>query len=176
MRLIGKTIKLQPLRLTDLERVMTWVNDPEVVKNLQHFNRRITRTEEKKYLATIISSENNYLFSIFHKTTGQYVGQGGINQISWENKLGRLSLIIKKEHWNHGYAQEIIPLLLRYGFQQLKLNKLWLMVYATNQKGRHLYRKLGFRPEGTLRQEYFWQGKYHDIIRMGLLRKELKKL
>src|SRR3989338_10821220 len=161
---------LRPLKLKDIDLVMTWVNDPKVIKNLQHFNKKFTRKEEQAFIRKSLKSKNDFIFSIFRKSDNGYIGQGAINQIIWENKLGRLSLIIKKEHWGKGYAQQAIPLILRFAFNQLKLHKVWLMVYATNNKTKHIYMKFGFKKEALLKEEYFWRGHYHDIIRVGILK------
>lgn len=163
-------LKKRPLKLKDVNFIITWVNDPDVVKNLQHFNKKFTEKDEKEYVKKILKSKSDFVFSFFNKD-GDYVGQGGIHQISWENKLGRLSLVVKKEHWNKGYAQEILPALIKYAFQKLELHKMWLMHWKENKKAYHLYKKLGFKKEGVLEDEYYWQGKYHDMIRMAIVQK-----
>ncbi|HXV26531.1 MAG TPA: GNAT family protein [Candidatus Paceibacterota bacterium] len=166
------SLELRPLAAEHLDDVMTWVNDPDVVKNFQHFDRSISREEEAAFIGRLIASPNDRVFSIFRSGNGAYVGQTAVNQISWENKLGRLSLFIKPEHSGMGYAQHALGLLLEKAFGEFGLNKVWLMVWAENKKGLHIYEKLGFRQEGVLREEYFWQGEYHDIVRMGLLASE----
>jgi len=162
---------MRPLKLGDIGNIMTWVNDPEVVKNLQHFNKKFTRKDEVGYIEKILASKNDFVFSFFNEE-GEYIGQGGIHQIAWDNKLGRLSLIIKREHWNKGYAKEILPSLVDYAFKNLGLHKIWLMHWKENKKADHLYKKLGFKKEGVLKDEYFWQGKYHDMIRMAIISKK----
>jgi RimJ/RimL family protein N-acetyltransferase len=62
--------------------------------------------------------------------------------------------------------------LLRYGFQQLNLHRIYLRVFSENQRAVHLYEKLGFQQEGRWRQAEFRSGRYHDILWMGLLRDE----
>ena len=166
-----KNLYIRPIKLSDVDNIMTWVNDPEVVKNLQHFNKQFTKKDEEIYVKKLIKSKNDFVFSIFLKNGGGYVGHCGIHQISWENKLGRLSIIIKREHWGKNYAKEAIPLILRFAFNRLKLHKVWLMRWRTNKKARHLYKKLGFKEECVLRDEYFWKGKYHDMIRMAIRKK-----
>ena len=160
-------IKLRPLGSRDLGHIMTWVNDPEVVKNFQNFDKKFSRQDEIKYVNKILKSRSDFAFSVFDGP--DYIGQCGIHQISWQNKLGRISLIIKREHWNKGYAQRILPLLVKYAFKKLKLHKVWLMYWKENTKAGHLYSKLGFKKEGVLKDEYFWRGKYHDIIRMAMI-------
>lgn len=161
-------LKMRLLKLADVDQIMTWVNDPEVVKNLQHFNKKFSKKKETEYVKIILNSKNDFVFSFFNKK-GDYVGQGGIHQINWDNKLGRLSLIIKRGHWNNGYAQEILPTLINYAFKKLKLHKIWLMHWKENKKAGHLYKKVGFKKEGVLVDEYFWRGKYHDMVRMSII-------
>ena len=167
---------LKPLKESDIGHVMTWVNDPDVVKNFQHFGKKLTKKEELVFVKKLVKNERktDFVFSIFG-VDETYLGQCAINQISWENRLGRFSLIIKKEHWGKGYAQKVLPILLDYAFRELKLNKVWGMVYATNEKALHLYKKAGFKREGLLREEYYWQDEYHDIVRTGLPASEFKK-
>ncbi len=166
---MAKKLKMRTLKLSDINNIMTWVNDPDVVKNLQHFNKKFTRKDEEKYVKKILASKNDFVFSFFNRETEEYVGQGGIHQISWENKLGRLSIIVKREYWNRGYAQEILPALINYAFEKLGLHKVWLMHWKENKKAGHLYKKLGFKREGVLKDEYFWKGKYHDMVRMAIV-------
>lgn len=161
------SLKLKPLKLKDVEHIMTWVNDPEVVKNLQHFNKKFTKKDELAYVKKILASKNDFSFSIFDGNV--YVGQCGIHQIIWENKLGRLSLIIKREYWNKGYAKKVLKLMVKLAFPKLKLHKIWLMHWKENQKADHLYKKVGFKKEGVLKDEYYWRGKYHDMIRMAIV-------
>jgi RimJ/RimL family protein N-acetyltransferase len=62
--------------------------------------------------------------------------------------------------------------MLRYAFEALNLNRVWLEVYEYNQRGLRCYEKLGFRKEGVQRQENYRDGRYWDTILMGLLRSE----
>ena len=164
-----KQLKMIPLKLDDVDNIMTWVNDLEVVKNLQHFDKQFTRKDEEIYVKKMLASKNDRVFSIFNDK--EYIGQCGIHQIAWENKLGRLSMVIKREHWNKGYAQKVLPMLIDHAFKNLGLHKVWLMRWKENKKAEHLYYKLGFKKEGVLKDEYFWQGKYHDMVRMAIINK-----
>lgn len=168
-------LTMRLIRVSDVAHVMTWVNDPEVVKNFQNFDKKFTRTEERAFLRRLVASPTDRTFSLFRTEDKAYVGQCALNQISGKNKVARPSLFIRRKYWGKGYGQEAMRLLMDYAFRTLKLHKVWLMVYASNKKALHMYRKLGFKNEGHLRKEYFWRGKYHDIVRMGLLAKDFKE-
>lgn len=63
--------------------------------------------------------------------------------------------------------------LLAFVFDQMNINKAKLNVYSFNKRAIKSYTKCGFQIEGTLRQEIFRDGAFHDEIVMGILRSEL---
>ena len=161
---------LRPVKEKDIAHIMRWVNDPDVVKNFQNF-KGFTRKEEEKFIRKVIASKNDFAFSIFRRTDNAYIGQCSINQISWPNKFGRFSVFITKENWGNGFAEEAIGRLLRIAFSKFKLHKVWGVCWATNKKAWHIYQKAGFKKEGFLKDEYFWRGKYHGLIRIAVVNK-----
>jgi len=58
---------MKPLKLSDIKNIMSWVNDPNVVKNLQHFNKRFARKDEFQYLKRMLKSKNDFVFPFFDK-------------------------------------------------------------------------------------------------------------
>lgn len=165
-----KTVRLKKLALEDIDHVMTWINDPEVVKNFQNFDKIISREEELEFLTRIIASPVDHLFSLFDANSGTYVGQGGINSIAPKNRLGRLSIFICQEMQHKGYGRAAILAILRHAFEELELNKVWLVVFEKNHRSTALYSGLGFETEGLLREEYYWHGEYENLVRMGMLK------
>ena len=79
-----------------------------------------------------------------------------------------------KESWDKGYGTEATTLLVRYAFETLNLNRVWLHVFEENARAVRAYEKAGFRREGLLRQDHYRDGRYHNTIVMGLLRDEWK--
>ena len=65
--------------------------------------------------------------------------------------------------------------LIKYGFEDLNLNRIWCEVYSNND-AIDVYRHIGFKDEGILRQTYFNEGKYWDSHLMGMLREEYEQI
>jgi RimJ/RimL family protein N-acetyltransferase len=63
-------------------------------------------------------------------------------------------------------------LMLKFGFETLNLNRIFLRVYEYNQRAIRSYEKAGFVLEGKLRQARYQAGKYHDEYIMSVLRSE----
>jgi RimJ/RimL family protein N-acetyltransferase len=85
-------------------------------------------------------------------------------------------MIGNKNYWSNGYGCDAIVTLLRFGFHEMGLNKVWLHVYEFNERARACYKKCGFVVEGTLRENAYREGKYIDTITMGILRSEFDAL
>ncbi|WP_404451769.1 GNAT family N-acetyltransferase [Virgibacillus necropolis] len=92
-----------------------------------------------------------------------------------QNAIVRIS-IFDKEFWGDGYGTEAMSLLLEFGFDILNLHRIGLDVFAFNDRAIKSYKKLGFKQEGIIRDELFYDGKFHDSILMGVLRKEYRKV
>jgi RimJ/RimL family protein N-acetyltransferase len=93
--------------------------------------------------------------------------------ISEANDSAELSVIVGHPEDRHqGYGAEAIALILRYGFEDLGLNRVGLSVFEFNEDAISTYEKLGFRREGRLRKALKRDGAYYDAILMGISRSE----
>jgi RimJ/RimL family protein N-acetyltransferase len=59
--------------------------------------------------------------------------------------------------------------MLKHGFEDLNLNRIYLQVFAENLRGIKAYLAAGFVKEGILRQAMYKNGKYNDIVLMSVL-------
>jgi len=170
-----KQIFLRPLEKKDVENVMSWVNDPEVIGNFQNFNHPISKEEELTFIENITKSKNDKSFSILSED-GEYIGQIGLHQIHWSSRSGRIAIIIgNKNYWGKGYAQLALQKVLSLAFEEYNLHKIWIVTFETNKRMQHIMQKSGFQKEGFLRDEYFHKGKYHNMVRLSILEEDYKK-
>lgn len=169
-------VRVRPATMGDLDQIMSWINDPEVIAGIANIKSPVSREEEEAWLRRTLSSPNDRLFTIEDVATGTYVGQGGIHQIYWPARNGRLALIIKKEFQGRGYGVAASRALLAHAFEELKLHKIWCIVREDNPKTIHLNKvRMGFREEGRLIDEYGLDGRYHTMLRLAMLEDEYRK-
>ena len=89
------------------------------------------------------------------------------------NRHAELGVVIgEKAYWGQGYGSDAICTLLRFGFEEMNLHRIYLRVYEDNARGIRAYEKCGFCQEGRLREANFRQGRYHDELVMGILSHE----
>ena len=63
-------------------------------------------------------------------------------------------------------------LLLDYAFRLRNLRRVWLEVYADNERGIRAYKSCDFVEEGRMREHVWLEGRYVDNVIMGILREE----
>lgn len=85
------------------------------------------------------------------------------------NDNARLGIILKREARGRGLAAEALAGLMDHAFGAMGIHKLYLNVLTSNDKGIHVYEKMGFVKEGVLRAEYKLRGEYRDMVRMSVL-------
>jgi RimJ/RimL family protein N-acetyltransferase len=174
--LTGTLVRLRAFEPGDEERAQTWLNDGEVLHYLS-MRYPVSRAEEERWLAE--GSPNSFagIRLAIETHNGVHIGNVGLYPIFPEDAHAELWIIIgDKGHWSQGYGTDAIVTLLRFAFHEMNLNRVYLYTHAENARAIACYRRCGFVEEGRLRQQRFRQGRYWDVIVMGILRDEFETL
>jgi RimJ/RimL family protein N-acetyltransferase len=167
----GTKTRLRALEHDDLPHFVRWINDPEV-RRFMVIRYPLSMTEEEKWWEGFLERENDYIFAI-EAEDGTYIGNIGLHDLERENRRAMLGIIIgHKAYWGQGYGTDAIQAMLRWTFETLNMHRVYLTVYAYNERAFRCYQKCGFRHEGTMRQARFTGGRYYDELMMGILRDE----
>jgi RimJ/RimL family protein N-acetyltransferase len=75
-----------------------------------------------------------------------------------------------------GYVSEACRLLIDHLFNVQPYHRLELLTAPENIASVRVAQKCGFRPEGTLRQSFFLNGRYCDVALYALLRPEWEQM
>lgn len=109
---------------------------------------------------------------IVGKETGDIIGQFRLHKMSKYHKKAELGAVIHECYQNKGVMTEIMPVILSFVFETLKLNRLVGDIFSRNVGSRKLLEKFGFHREGILRQTDFDGEVYHDTVVYSMLRDE----
>jgi len=169
-------IELKPLSKNNVSSFYKWINDDEVIKySLPLFLKISTENEIDKWYNELIENNEIVNLGIFHKSTGKLIGYAGICNISETNKSGEFYIFIgEKTMWGKGFGTMATKQILKIGFLDNKLNRIFLTVSEPNTGGIKTYENAGFKLEGKLRQASFRDNEYHDKIIMSILKSEWK--
>lgn len=78
-------------------------------------------------------------------------------------------------YWNKGYCTEATVELIKYGFEQLNLNKILACAMVENTASWRVMEKAGMNFEGIRRQEVLKWGEFKDLKYYYVLREEYKE-
>jgi RimJ/RimL family protein N-acetyltransferase len=171
----GERIHLRLIERDDLAQRVRWINDPEIQRTLNYdYPTSLARTE--KWFDSIVIDLSRRDFSIFTINEDEYIGFCGLMNIDDLVKKAELYMVIgNKDYWGAGYGSEGYRVLVKYGFTELGLNRIYGYQLAHNQAAHHAVEKLGWKREGLLRQDIYSHGKIVDRYVVSILRENWDK-
>ena len=168
----GDRICFRPIELADEPSLRRWINDPRVWATLSG-RPPFNECREREWIEGLGKDRANYVFGIVVKNGERLIGSCGLHGISAVNHSAELGIAIGDvEFQNQGYGTEAVRLALRFGFEELNLNRVGLHVLATNARAVRAYEKAGFVREGCARQAFYRRGAYRDILLYAVLREQ----
>ncbi|MHC4444567.1 MAG: GNAT family N-acetyltransferase [Planctomycetota bacterium] len=169
---MGERIYLRPIELEDDPVCRQWINNPDNWRTLA-VRTPYNAIREREFIESLGKDGNQYILGIVVKDGDRLIGSMGLRNVNVANRNAAFGIMIgDTEYQNQGYGTEAVKLMLRYGFEELNLNRIELDVFANNPRGICAYQKAGFVHEGCLRQATYRNGQYHDVYRFAVLREE----
>ncbi len=115
--------------------------------------------------------QNDYAFGIWSNETTKLIGYVHLFEINWEVPSAEISFFIDKDQKKKGLMTEVMARIIRFGFKQLELEKIYLRTLSDNFDCQRLVRRVGFSREGDLRNEFRKPGgALVDLVRFGFSR------
>jgi len=111
-------------------------------------------------------------WALAEASTGKMIGDLGYNVFFVRDRRAEVGYGLAPEYWRQGLMTAALSSVIDYGFSALNLNKVEATVNTRNHRSSGLLRKLGFQPEGTLRDYRNRRGVFGDAHFFGLLCRE----
>lgn len=166
---LTRTVRLRPLEREDL-RFVHHLNNNATVMRYWFEEPYETFAELSALFEAHIHEQNERRFIV--DADGDSSGLVELVEINTVHRSAEFQIIIAPASQGRGLAVEATRLALDYGFSVLNLHKIYLIVDRENEKAVHVYAKAGFRQEGVLKEEFFMNGQYRDVIRMGIFQRD----
>ncbi|MFB4168168.1 GNAT family N-acetyltransferase [Virgibacillus sp. JSM 102003] len=170
----SKRLQFRKMVESDIEKYHSWRNDIDVMKTTSTSLDLYSLDETKNFVEKVIlNSTSSKSYIIEEKESDTAIGVTSLINIDTKNRNAECIIDIgEKEFWGKVYGTEALKMLLDYAFLELNLHRVSLRVFSLNERAIHIYDKLGFEKEGVMREGLYRNGKWHDIITMGVLKRE----
>jgi len=168
----GDVIYLRPLLETDIsEEYISWLNDGEVCRYNSHHVFPYNKFKAEEYLKNIYLSNDKLVLAIIDKKTEKHIGNISLQQINLLNGSAEFAILFgDKDYWGKGISKEASLLIMKHGFFELNLHRIFCGTAAENIPMQKLALFLGMSEEGRRKEAQFKNGKYNDIIEYGILK------
>ncbi len=166
------------VRLDDLDNYYqdNFPLDPVIAK-LTGSSVNFDKQKVGDFLAYSVDSDEHFCF-VMTDNTGKIIGESVINEVDYHNQKANFRIVIfNPNHHGKGLGKWATYHACRYAFDILKLNRLELSVFDFNHTAQACYQKIGFQPEGVMRQTLWLEDeqRFADEILMSLLKDEWLK-
>jgi len=170
--LIGERVILGPMLNADAPLLFEWINTRDLVLMNAPY-RPIGEDRQAEWFRRIQRDASTDFFAVRERSSERMLGSCQLRKIHPIHRSAELQIrIARPEDRGRGFGTEAVRLLVGFGFRDRNLHRIELNVFADNLAARRAYAKAGFLEEGTRRQVAFINGKYVDLMSMGVLREE----
>ncbi|MEZ4920443.1 MAG: N-acetyltransferase [Saprospiraceae bacterium] len=167
----GKTVHIREARVSDaaaiIELVHTYIADSDYIPQTQgEFQPSLA--QETEWIQSFQTKDNSLL--LVAECDGKLIGNidltGHTRIMMQHTAVIGMGMLLK---WrNCGLGTALMQAAIEWARQQPVLEVLWLQVYAENELGISLYRKMGFAEHGIIPNYFKREGKYFGNLTMSL--------
>ncbi len=176
--LVGKKVGLRAVEKSDLKSLRDWRNLPHFRRNFRE-HRELSMEDQERWFAAVSASRNDFMFVIEDLSTCEAIGACGLLYTNWIIRSADFSFYIGRDSSyvdDRGFALEAAQLLMKYAFNDLNLNKVWMELYEFDtQKQSFFCGDLPFKVDGKLRENCFCDGRYWDSVVVSCLLKDYSR-
>ncbi len=173
----GKYVGLRAIENADLPQLLEWRNKPEYRRFFREYRELNSEQQNKWFESKVCNDSSIRMFAIEDLINGKLIGACGLCYIDWVNRNADFSIYIGPDniYIDDKYAIDAGLVMIKYGFKELNLHRLWSEIYDIDEAKKKMFKTLGFTLEGTHRQTHWTEGKWVNSLFYGLLESEYKK-
>lgn len=119
-------------------------------------------------------NEHQFSFRVALQATDEFIGAMGLT-ITQPHHRAELGYWIGEPFWGNGYATEAAGAVLKYGFEELQLHKIYATHLVENPASGRVMTKNGMINEGALVDHVFKEGRYFSLMQYRLTAEEYQQ-
>lgn len=172
MILETKRLILRDFEASDWPAVLAYQSDPLYLR-YYHWTGR-TEAEVQEFVQMFLDQQQarprlKFQLAAVLKAENKLIGNCGIRVNDPDLREANIGYELNSQYWNQGYATEAATTILRFGFEELGMHRVWSWCVADNIGSARVLEKLGMRLEGREREKDFIKGRWRDQLIYAIL-------
>ena len=178
MSISGRKVRLRALEADDVPQLHRWANDPTLWRMLGGWQFPVSQASTRTWLDGLASDRLNQRYGIERLDDGVLLGAANLVDIDWKNGTASHGMMLgSSDERGKGYGVDTVMAIMRYAFDELRLERLDSDIIADNAASLRLYLgKCGWREEGRQRGWHFREGQRWDRVIIGVTRQDYAEL
>jgi len=121
------------------------------------------------------NTEKVYRFGIVLKETGKVIGIISLTKNSPNDDFADIGFWIGRRYWSMGLMSEILPLAVKFGFEQLELERIEAWTFEENSGSIKVLEKCAFKQESVVKNAYVKYGQHRNRVNYAICKSEFRK-
>lgn len=118
------------------------------------------------------NNRTRFAFAIIEKESNELIGSIEFNIRDVQNRIGEIGYVIHPDYWGKGYASEVAKELIRFGFTQFNLHRIYATCDVRNIASAKVLEKCGLTLEGKMREDLLLRDGWRDTYLFSILEHE----
>ena len=165
-------LRIRPYMEGDIAELLPLIGAREVAATTLRIPHPYTQQDARDFLE--LAKEPGRLWLVIAlRSDGRQIGGIGL-RIEQQHQNAELGYWLGVPYWGRGYATEAAREMLRHGFEDLGLHRIFATHFKQNPASGNVLKKIGMRYEGCQREHLLKWGEFIDSEMYGILRREWK--
>ncbi len=167
-------MKLREPQLKDKERMLGWMKDPRTKEIFATDFASFTDEKVENFIKNANSDPKNVNF-VCVDDEDKYLGTVSLKNIDPVTKNAEYAISFCYDAQGTGASAFATKEILKYAFNVLNLERVYLNVIPQNTRANSFYKKMGFVFEGEFRKHIIVNGKFSNLCWYSILKDEFSE-
>jgi RimJ/RimL family protein N-acetyltransferase len=163
-------LRIRSYREADIAELLPLIGAREVAATTGRIPHPYTVEDARQFLAKI-DTDREISLAITLRDNGRLIGGIGLRLVE-QHQQAELGYWLGVPYWGKGYGSEAAREMLRYGFEQLNLHRIFATHFKQNSASGRILTKIGMRHEGCQRGHFRKWDQFVDLELYGILQDE----
>jgi len=163
-------LRIRPYSEADIAELVPLIGAREVAATTGRIPHPYSAEDAREFLATI-ETDGEVRLAVTLRESGRLIGGVGLRIVE-QHQQAELGYWLGVPYWGRGYGTEAAQEMLRYGFEELNLHRIFATHFKDNLASGKILKKIGMRYEGCQRGHFRKWDRFVDLELYGMLRED----
>lgn len=170
MNIVGEKILLRAIEFKDTDMLLEIINDPQTEHSLGGWSFPVSELTQKKWIENLNSNKETLRCVIEERYEGKAIGTVILSKIDYKNAHAEIHIKLTSKAQGKGFGTDTINTMVKYAFEELRLNCVYAQINSFNQPSKKLFEKCNFIEEGVLKKRIYKKGTFSDVHILSIIK------